>query len=164
MLKRFLLLTAILSSFQVWADFDYTGKGTLKYPTGMTKAFDFGFAFKQGENGYFFQVGKQKMSTADVPAKYSIWLTLHNDESVFVQEFGKGYFQEFTWQLGEHKVELKKKIFKNNRVKGDYVLVINGQNYFFHKKTGQLDILFNSKGIRTIDTVGFVRDRSFSKN
>lgn len=161
--KPMLVLAAVLCSFNAAADFNYDGKGSLKYPTGMEKPFTFGFAFEQGENGYFFQVGKQKMSTSDVPKKYSIWLTLHKEEHVFIQEFAKGYFQAFEWDLGEHKVHLKKKVFKDKRVKGDYVLLIDDKEYYFKGTNGQIEVNFNKKGISSITTQGFVKDRSFSK-
>ncbi|NQZ11113.1 MAG: hypothetical protein HRT35_28505 [Algicola sp.] len=163
--KKQLVLTAMmLCSFGAQADFDYAGKGLLKYPTGMEKEFSYGFTFKQGENGYSFKVGEQQMNTADVPAKYSIWLTLHKNENVFVQEFAKGYFQAFKWQLGEHSIELKKKVMESKRVKGDYVLIIDGEEFYFKGKSGQIDIMFNKTGIRAISTSGFVRDKSFSSN
>ena len=104
------------------------------------------------------------MSTSDVPEKYSIWVSLHNNEHVFIQEFTKGYFKGFDWQLGKHTVKLSKKVFKDRRVKGDYVLNIDGEDYYFAKTTAQINIHFTKKGIRTIDTDGFVKDRSFSQN
>lgn len=158
MLKTALIaLIGLASTFSALADFDYPGKGTLTYPTGMQKPFDFGFAFKQGPNGYFFKVGKQEMSTSDVPSKYSIWLTLHKDENVFVQEFAKGYFQGFEWDLGEHKVKLYKKVLKKKHSnKGDYVLEINGETFQFSKKSAELQINFTNKGIRSISTNGFL--------
>jgi hypothetical protein len=165
MIKQFALMAALtFSSFAALADFDVAGNGTLKYPTGMNKPFKFGFAFTQGENGYVFKLGKQEMQTADVPTKYTIWLTLHGNDSVFVQEFAKGYFQEFEWKLDKHTIKLKKKIYEDRRVKGDYVLTINGDEFYFAKKSGQLNIYFNKKGVSRVDTDGFVRDRSFSKH
>jgi hypothetical protein len=140
------------------ADFDYPGKGTLIYPTGMEKAFEFGFAFKQEANGYVFKVGKQKINTTDVPSKYALWLTLHQGKHVWIQEFAKGYFQGFDWTLGKHKIKLYKKTFDKKRAKGDYVLNIDGDDYYFRDKTGQIQINFNNNGIRSIETGGFVKD------
>ncbi|MFT4928486.1 MAG: hypothetical protein ACI8WB_004605 [Phenylobacterium sp.] len=152
-----LIMTLMMSSFSALADFDYPGNGTLVYPTGMQKPFNFGFAFKQGPNGYFFKVGKQEMSTSDVPSKYSIWLTLHQDKHIFVQEFAKGYFQEFDWNLGDHNIKLSKKEFKDKDVKGNYVLTIDGKTYQFSKKSAEISINFTKKGIRSIDTSGFIK-------
>lgn len=160
-----LLFTLAISPFYALADFDLPGKGILKYPTGMNKDFNFGFAYKEGPEGYYFRVGKQKMNTSELPKKYSIWLTLHEESgNVFIQEFAKGYFKGFEWDLGDHKVKLHKKVFKGRRVKSDYVLTINGEDFYFAKKNAQLNINFNNKGVRSIDTDGFVRDRSFSQN
>lgn len=151
-------LTALVHPFAAQADFDYPGKGTLTYPTGTTKPIEFGFAFKQGPNGYMFKVGKQEMSTSDVPSKYSIWLTLHEDKHIFVQEFAKGYFKEFEWKLGDHTIKLFKKTFKSGRrAKGDYVLEIDGVDYNFVKKSAQIQINFTKKGIRSIDVEGFIQ-------
>ena len=152
-------LVSLSWSFSALADFDYPGKGTLTYPTGMTKPFEFGFAFKQGPNGYTFKVGKQEMNTSDVPSKYSIWLTVHKDENIFVQEFAKGYFKEFDWTIGEHKLKLYKKTFKKKRGLGDYVLNIDGEDYFFLKKSAEIQINFTKKGIRSIDVSGFYKGK-----
>lgn len=158
-----LFFTLLLASNNAQADFDLKGKGNLVYPTGMVKPFEYGFGFKQGNEGYTFRVGEQVMNTTDVPAKYTIWISVHNNESVFVQEFTKGYFKEFDWTIGDHKVKLTKKVFKKRRVKGDYVLTINDEEFYFAKTTAQLNIHFTKKGVRNIDTDGFVRDKSFSK-
>jgi hypothetical protein len=159
MIKKLLLITAAtLCSFSASAEFDYAGKGTLTYPTGMQKPFAFGFAFKMGAEGQYFRVGEQKMSTSEVPEKYSIWLTLHKDKHVWVQEFAKGYFQEFDWQLGKNRITLKKKVFEKKRAKADYVLNINGDDYFFTNTNGQIEITFTKDGIKAIETAGFVKD------
>ena len=153
----------LLTSGQALADFDLKGKGNLIYPTGMKKPFEYGFAFKQGNEGYTFRVGQQTMNTTDLPAKYTIWVSLHNNESIFIQEFTKGYFKEFDWKLDNHEVKLTKKKFKKNRVKGDYVLTINDEEYYFAKTTAQINIHFTKKGVRQIDTDGFTKDKSFSR-
>lgn len=159
-----LILTSLLCCFSAQADFEYPGKGTLTYPTGMKKAFNFGFTFKQSATGYVFKVGQQEMSVPDVPSKYSLWLTLHQDKHVWVQEFAKGYFQSFDWTLGTHQIKLYKKNFSQKRSKGDkkrskgdYVLNIDGNDYYFHHNTGQIQINFNEKGIKSIETEGFVK-------
>ena len=156
-------LTLLLVSNNALADFDLKGKGNLIYPTGMKKPFEYGFGFKQSNEGYKFRVGEQVMNTTDLPAKYTIWISVHNNESIFVQEFTKGYFKEFDWTLGDHEVKLTKKVFKKRRVKGDYVLTINGEEFYFAKDTAQINIHFTQKGVRNIDTDGFVKDKSFSK-
>jgi uncharacterized protein YdeI (BOF family) len=164
MLKKILLITvATLCSFSALADFEYPGKGTLTYPTGTQKKFAFGFAFKKGPDGQYFQVGEQKMSTDEVPQKYSIWLTLHQDKYVWVQEFSKGYFEGFDWQLGKHHITLKKKLFDKKRAKADYVLNIDGYDYFFSNTNGQIEIEFNNKGIKVININGFVKDIGMKK-
>jgi uncharacterized protein YdeI (BOF family) len=162
--KLMLVLVGSLCSFSALADFDYLGKGKLLYPTGMEKPFTFGFAYKKIEYGHTFKVGKQEMEVEELPKKYSIWMTLHKGESLFIQEFAKGYFKAFDWKLGEHTITMNKKVFKDERVKGDYVLTIDGQEYYFKGKNGQIEIIFNKKGISRIGTSGFVKDRGFSKH
>lgn len=159
MFKRmFMLFGLMLCSFGASAEFNYVGKGNLVYPTGMKKPFNFGFTYKKADYGHKFKIGKQEMDVEQLPSKYTIWINLHQEKNVFVQEFAKGYFEAFEWQLGEHTITLRKKVFKKKRAKGDYVLNIDGEQYFFKKTNGQINILFNDKGIRAIEAEGFVKD------
>lgn len=158
-MKRSLaILLTLMLSFAAQAEFEYNGQGKLVYPTGMEKPFNFGFAFKKADYGYIFKIGSREMEVEQIPSKYSIWINMHQEKNVFIQEFAKGYFQGFEWTLGDHKLSLTKKVFKGKRAKGDYVLNIDGVNYFFKGKNGQIDILFSKDGIRAIETDGFVKD------
>ncbi len=159
MLKKLLLvLTATALSFSAWADFSYEGKGKLTYPTGAQKPFTFGFAYKKIDYGYAFTIGTHNMEVEQLPNKYTIWLNLRDDTNVYIQEFAKGYFEGFEWQLGEHKISLKKKQFEKDGPRGNYVLNIDGVDHFFKGKNGAIDIIFSKKGIRAIETSGFVKD------
>lgn len=159
MTKRMLgVFAALLMSFNALAEFNYEGKGKLTYPTGMAKPFTFGFAFKKIDYGYQFKIGSHEMEVDQVPGKYTIWVNLHQEQNVFVQEFAKGYFQGFEWKLGEHSISLKKKKFEKDAPRGNYVLNINGVDHFFKGKNGAIEILFNKDGIRSIETEGFVKD------
>ena len=49
-MKLFSLVTLFTASFftsSAFADFNFPGDGTLKYPTGVEKTFKFGFAWQQ---------------------------------------------------------------------------------------------------------------------
>ncbi|MEQ3444062.1 hypothetical protein ABMY47_21635 [Pseudoalteromonas sp. BZP1] len=54
-MKLFSLVTLFTASFftsSAFADFNFPGDGTLKYPTGIEKAFKFGFAWQQGSEKF----------------------------------------------------------------------------------------------------------------
>jgi len=160
------LVTAILLlaiSLTAQADFNAEGKGKLTYPTGTTADFAFGLSVKSLADGYLFKAGQQELEVSQIPEKYSIWLGLHKDQHVFVQEFARNYFETFEWQLGDHKIRLQKKVLSPKRAPGDYVLSIDHIDYFFQGKQGQIEILLDENGITAIEANGFTKDIGMSK-
>lgn len=145
------------------ADFNYVGKGKLRFPTGTETDLEFPLAATKINTGFSFKVGQQELEVAQVPEKYSIWFSMNKAHEVYVQEFASTYLQEFELQLGEYDITLKKKVLKPKPAKGDYVLSINNLDYFFTSNQGQIDILMNEEGIVAIEANGFAKDLGLSE-
>lgn len=152
-LLRHALLSFLLIPFIASADFVATGKGNIKYPTGLMQPLDFKLSFEKGT----FSVGPLSMQTPSAPEKYSLGIMLYKDKHVMVQEFANGYFSEFDLTISGHVIKLSKKIFKE-KVKGDYVLNIDGIDYFFTSSIGQIEFILGEKGITDIEVQGLVKD------
>lgn len=156
----FTLLLSCFSSISL-ANFDYQGPGELIYPTGVKKPFKFGFAWDSKNQQ--FRIGPKSYSMSDLPESYSIALTLSKDESkIWVQEFNPGFIETFNWQLGDHKIQLNKKNFKQ-AVKGNYVLTLNNTDYFFVRNNISIEVKFNEKGIDNIKIDGVTKDMGAKK-
>lgn len=151
-----LLITSLLFSCSAFANFDFEGKGSITYPTGVEKAFAFGFAWdKTAEK---FRIGNKSYDMSSLPESYSIAITLSKDDSkIWVQEFNAGFIESFEWQLGEKNISLKKKEFKVP-VKGNYVLSLNNIDYFLVKNNVSIQIKFNEDGIENIKIDGVSKD------
>ncbi len=155
-MKRIFLLLAMLFASSAFANFTIPGKGTVTYPTGVTKSFEFGFAWDSGQQQ--FTIGKKSYNVSQLPEAYSLAMALSPDErTIWLQEFAKGYFSEFTWQLGEHTVSLKKRDFAKP-VKGDYVLSVNDMDYFFIRNSASITVKFDKDGVRSIAVDGVTKD------
>lgn len=150
---RNLLFVLLLAPFATYADFVEAGKGKLIYPTGLSQPLDFTLGYSKGK----FTAGPLSMKTRSIPEKYSLGIMLYKDEHVMVQEFANGYFTEFDLKIANHSISLKKKTFKE-KVKGDYVLTIDGIDYFFTSSIGQVEFILSDKGIKGIEVQGFVKD------
>lgn len=162
-IRKFIMVLGLLFSCFANAEYAVEAKGKLLFPTGTQTDLDFGFSLKKSGYDYMFKAGQQEMAVAQPPEKYSIWISLGKEGTVYVQEFASNYIQEFEWQPGEHNIALKKKILKPKRAPGDYVLTIDDIDYFFLGKQGQIDILFDSDGISAIEASGFVKDIGMSE-
>lgn len=150
---RHALLSLFLIPFFVNADFIASGSGNLTYPTGLKQPLDFKLSFQKGT----FSAGPLSMQTRNVPEKYSLGIMLYKDKHVMVQEFANGYFKEFDLTISGHKISLRKQTFKE-KVKGDYVLNIDGIDYFFTSSIGQIEFMLSDQGIKDIEVQGLVKD------
>ena len=147
----------LLCCNSAWADFNYPGTGTISYPTGAEKPFQFGFNWQQADEQ--FTIGSKTYSMA-LPESYSIAITLaKDDQQVWVQEFNNGFFEGFTWQIGEHTIKLEKRQFKEP-VKGNYVISLDNKDYFFARSNISIIIKFNpdGNGIDNIAIDGVTKD------
>jgi len=150
------IICILLFSFPSFANFDLKGNGTLSYPTGISKPFNFGFAWNNKTEK--FTIGQKSYSMEQVPDSYSIALAISkNEKSVWVQEFAKGYFEQFEWKIGKHHVQLKKQKFES-KVLGNYVLILDDNQYFFTSRAASLTIKFNEDGIKGISIDGVTKD------
>ncbi|WP_404340682.1 hypothetical protein [Pseudoalteromonas mariniglutinosa] len=153
--KLILLLAGSLVCHQALADFSYSGEGKLTYPTGVEKPFQFGFAWQQQTNT--FQIGS-KGYEMPLPESYSIAITLSKDEQqVWVQEFNNGFFEGFSWQIGDNLITLEKRQF-TEPVKGDYVISLNNRNYFFARNNISIVVKFAADKITSVVIDGVTKD------
>ncbi|MEI5639257.1 MULTISPECIES: hypothetical protein [unclassified Pseudoalteromonas] len=148
--------TLVLFSSACFADFDYQGKGTLTYPTGVEKDFEFGFGWQKSAEK--FRIGSNNYDMSELPESYSVAITLSKDDTrVWVQEFNQGFISGFTWQIADHTISLQKKQFKD-AVKGNYVLSVNGIDYFFARDNVSITLSFKDQGIDNIKVDGVTKD------
>lgn len=148
-------LATMLMSFCSHADFSYEGKLKLTYPSGQSVEKDMTLSYTQNGYDHSFQVGEHVFQVAGKPESYSIAMLLQPNNLVWVQEFGKGQFESFTLDLGEHKFKLVKQIL-NEPVKGDYIFSVGNVDYFFQQNLAQITFLFNDEGIKEIEVDGMV--------
>lgn len=156
------LCSALLFSSVATADFAESGELELFYPTGSSKKLEMPLAYTGGEYDHIFQVGKMKYNVSGQPEKYSFAVVLQKNNYVWVQEFAKGYFESFDWNIGDYKIRLYKEILAKP-VMGDYILSINDTDYFFSKKIAQLTFIFDENGIKEIEVDGMVASLGLNK-
>lgn len=149
------LILLLLAAPFTFANFEHKGEVKVTYPTGQVKAKSMPLAYKQGQYEHTFTVGSQEYQVTGQPQSYSIALLLQANNYVWVQEFAKGYFEGFDWQIGEHSIKLYKRIL-SKPVKGDYILTIDGKDYFFQQNLAQITFKFDDKGIKSIEVDGMV--------
>ncbi|NMP78851.1 hypothetical protein HHE92_03430 [Pseudoalteromonas arctica] len=155
-LKIITALALLVPSYNAFADFSLPGKGSVTYPTGVVKEFKFGFEWQQKAEK--FTIGSKSYNMEQIPSSYSVAITLSKDDSqVWIQEFNNGFIEEFEWQIGEHKVTLKKQQF-SDPVKGDYVIELNDRSYFFTRNNASIVMNFNEEGIETIAIDGVTKN------
>ncbi len=154
--KYFLGTVMLLTSNLALADFTLPGKGEISYPTGVTKPFEFGFAWNEKEQS--FTIGKKSYSMEQLPESYSLAMALSKDErTIWLQEFNKGFFEGFSWQIGDQTLTMKKKTFAQP-VKGDYVLSLNGTDYFLLRNNISITVKFDESGVSSISLDGVTKD------
>lgn len=151
----FTALTALAASFSASADFNYSGKLTLTYPSGQAVEKEFPLSYTQQGYDHTFQVGEHEFSVAGEPESYSLAMLLQPNNLVWIQEFAKGQFETFELSLGDYKLKLVKRILKEP-VKGDYILSIDNVDYFFQQNLAQIKLRFDGDGIKEIEVDGMV--------
>ena len=150
-----LLLSCI--SFVCQASFELPGSGTVTYPSGMKKEFNFGF--KWDKKNKQFTIGSQQYPMDQLADSYSLAITLAgDDQAVFVQEFAKGFISEFEWQIGPHTIKLVKERL-DYPVRGDYILWVDQNNYFLKTGNPTIKFVFNKDGINYILPSGITKDK-----
>jgi hypothetical protein len=155
-LIRLLAVVSLTFAPLSYADFDFKGPGELRFQSGTSDGFYFGFGWEEATNQ--FRIGPKKYTMAEIPSSYSIAITLSKDESnVWIQEFYQGYIEEFSWQLGSNTLSLKKGDFVKS-VKGNYVLNLNGIEYLFDRNNISIDVTFDNDNIKNIKLEGVIKN------
>lgn len=156
-MKSYLLILLLsCTSFVCQASFELPGSGTVTYPSGMKKEFNFGF--KWDKKNKQFTIGSQQYPMDQLPDSYSLAITLAgDDQAVFVQEFAKGFISEFEWQIGKHSIKLKKKRSEFH-IRGDYILSIDNFRYFLKNSNPSVKLFFNDQGLNYIIPVGITQE------
>lgn len=154
--------SALLLACSANADFSLEGDLTITFPTGATKKLKMPISYTSSEYDHLFTVGDKQYKVGGRPEKYSFATLLQKSNFVWIQEFAKGPFESFEWEIGDHKLKLYKEVLAKP-VKGDYILSIDDKDYFFQNKLTQIDFLFNEEGIEAIETSGFVASLGLNK-
>ena len=155
-LTLFLATTLLTLSPLCYANFDLKGPGELRFPNGSSKGFYFGFGWES--KAQKFRIGPKQYNMSELPESYSVAITLDKSEnSVWIQEFYPGFIEGFSWTLGENKLELQKKDFEG-AVKGNYVITLNGIDYFFARNNITIDVVFNESDIKHIKLEGVIKN------
>ena len=68
-----------------------------------------------------------------------------------------------TWQIADHTISLQKKQFKD-AVKANYVLSVNGIDYFFARDNVSITLSFKDEGIENIKVDGVTKDMGTNLN
>lgn len=148
---RWTLIAFLLTSFTAYADFDYSGQGTLIDENGQSKNFEFGFSYIQHNGEYRFKAGKMSMLVDEVPKRYTLELIQNSKQQVWISDFSKTPLLGFHWHIGNHQLQLTKEPETSRRA-GQFKLTINQTEYFFTSKNrGQIHFKFTDKGIAEID-------------
>lgn len=149
------ITTLLLTSVPSFADFSLNGKLKLTFPSGAVKEVDFPLSYSHKDFDHTFVVGSQSFAVSGQPESYSFAVLLKSNNYVWIQEFSKDQFKSFTLTLGEHNFSLKKQVL-NKPVKGDYILTIDGKDYFFQHTLAQINFKFDDDGITEISVDGLV--------
>ncbi len=153
--RLFLLCSLFLLSPFSHANFKLDGKLELTFPSGEVKKLDFPLSYVHENYEHTFVVGQHTFDVTGQPESYSFALLLKNNNYVWLQEFSKKQFKSFDLTLGDNKLKLVKRILKKP-VKGDYILTINGKDYFFQHTLAQINFAFDDDGISEISVDGMV--------
>lgn len=155
MKKFFIGAFLFFVSLPSFAEFELPGKGVIRYSTGVEKPFNFGFAWSPVEDK--FTIGS-KAYNMDLPESYSVAITLSKDDSqVWVQEFAQSFIEGFDWEIGDHKIILRKATFAQP-VKGNYVLSLDGVDYFLMKNNISITFNFEHRGLTSVRLEGVTKD------
>ncbi|WP_308360393.1 hypothetical protein [Pseudoalteromonas xiamenensis] len=104
-----------------------------------------------------FTIGN-KAYNMDLPESYSVAVTLSKDDSqVWVQEFAQSFIEGFEWEIGDHKIILRKATFAQP-VKGNYVLSLDGVDYFLMKNNVSITFNFEHRGLTSVRLEGVTKD------
>lgn len=161
--SRFALIsTLIFISSPSFADFNLDGQLKLKSPYGDKTEIPFPLSYSQKDDKHKFVIGPHSFNVTGQPQSYSFAMLLQDNNYVWLQEFSDKQFKSFALTLGEHQLSLSKRIL-NEPVKGDYILTVDGTDYFFQNKMAQINFIFNDEGIEEIEVDGMTVSLGLNK-
>jgi hypothetical protein len=162
-LSRSILLSLLLVSLPSFADFNIDGKLKLTYPyDDEIKELPFPLSYSHENDDHTFSIGPHTFQVTGQPESYSFALILKDNNFVWLQELSDREFESFSLVLGEHKLKLVKRIL-NKPVKGDYILTIDGVDYFFNNTLTQINFTFDDDGIAGISVYGMIASLGMNK-
>ena len=104
--SRHLMLTALWLPFVCQAQFDIEGAAEMTLSNGNTQQLQYGFRYFRQDGSYHFVVGQQKLIVPSVPQKYSLTLILHDNNQVWVPDFGTEPLQSFKLNIAGADIAL----------------------------------------------------------
>ncbi|HEX5793858.1 MAG TPA: hypothetical protein VFY01_11320 [Rheinheimera sp.] len=153
-----LYLTLLLYAAVCQAQFDISGEGKVYLVKGTTQEFDFGFSYFRQEGSYRFIVGRHSLTVHTVPQKYSLALILQDDEQVWVPDFVNEPLTGFELQIEQYHIKLYQDPAANN-AKGNFVVQLNDEQFYFSRGPGQINFLFTEQGIKDVRVEGMFKPR-----
>lgn len=155
-MKHWLLCTFLLVSPLSFAQFDIFGEGKVYLVNGQNQPFDFGFSYFRQDGKYRFIVGRHSLTVPSVPQKYSLALILQDDKQVWVSDFINEPLTGFELELDGNELVLYQDPAAD-KAKGNFVLKLNGDRFYFNRGPAQVSFLFNEDGIKEIKVEGMLK-------
>jgi hypothetical protein len=142
---------------------DLKGKLTVVDPYNRTVTKPMSISYSEQGGKGFFSIGPARFKVASKPEKYSIAMVLMANNYVWIQEFSKKPIKTLKWEIADHVIELNKEILEKP-VKGDYILTIDGNDFFFSKKLAQIEFVFNDEGLESLGVDGMTASLGLNKS
>ncbi len=151
------LLTALLFTLPVQAQFDIAGEGKVYLLNGSEQTFNFGFSFFRQDGTYRFIAGRYHLDVHTVPQKYSLTLILQDDKQVWVPDLINTPLLGFELQLEGYHLRL----FQDPQAsaRGDFVFQLNDERFQFSSGPGQVNFLFTEAGIKEVRVKGMFKPK-----
>lgn len=151
------LLVMLLVTVPALAQFDIDGSGKVVMQNGRQQEFDFGFSLFRQDGRYRFIVGRHSLDVQTVPQKYSLFLILQDEKSVWVSDFINEPLEGFEFAIDEYQIRLFKDAESN--AKGQFILQVNDERFQFSRGPGQINFLFTERGIKEVNVEGMFKPR-----
>jgi hypothetical protein len=145
-MRWFVLLCALLTTLPLRAEYDYPGTGFFVDVKGQKQSLSFGLALLKQSDSYLFRLGKQQVTVAESPKRFTLALVLNDQHQVWVPDFSNQPVTAFDWTLGNHRL-----VLQQDGISQLYILQVDQHRYqFTAKKRGQIHFMLTEKGITEI--------------
>lgn len=155
---RLLLLFCVFFSMAARADYHYEGQLQLQVLNGELLSQPFEFSLKQMNQNYQFTIGAQTARLTQPPQRYSVALVLQKEQEVWVSDFTDKPLEAFTLALGDHVIRLEKNA-QAKAARGNYILTVGEQQYYFGRGPAQLNFILSPTGISDVEVRGMFKPR-----